>query len=78
MAWKDWAYWLKGLIIGLLVMIVGDLVGIVLYISTLPGCTGSDCVLNRMILITIPSIALLILPVLGLIIGWIIDKVKSK
>ena len=78
MEWKNKSPRFKGFLIGLFVMIALDVIGIILYISTLPGCSGNDCVLNQLILIVIPAILFLIIPVIGFVIGLIIGRANPK
>lgn len=85
MGWKNWPYWVKGVVIGLLLTLIS------FYIGSLLGVTGgllgiialllwmygvkTNLVLPKVLIISLPYI---ILPIVGAIIGLIYGKIKKK
>jgi hypothetical protein len=82
MGWKEWPYWLKGVIIGLIVGII-----IMIYFAfpcmslfsckIIPGTDNSclnplSCIARAIIISIIPF------TIFGLLVGWIIGKLKRK
>ena len=84
MGWKNWSYWLRGAVIGIIASIVVFFLG-----WNMPSCwnfgtqqTPAYCHLLFPINGTIGGapgiISILLYIVYGAIIGWIVGKIKSK
>lgn len=76
MAWKNWSYWLKGGIIGIILIIVLILVMVFTPLDLKPSliATNSDAYQ------TIAVVPLLLIEwfVYGALIGWIYGKIKQR
>ena len=92
MGWKDWPYWLKGGVIGLVFVLIlflliyfnllgssiSGTLGIFIVVITFIGALGL-CPENACQFYTAGLLILLIESfIIGAIIGWIIGKIKNK
>lgn len=78
MGWKNWPYWLKGGIIGLIIGLVGVLLKIVLSLIFIDDTGRPGFFSISSTFITSQLLNCLGLLIIGLIIGWIYGKFKLK
>ena len=71
MGWKNWSYWLRGGIVGLIIVLIWAF--FVTYISPPSGFADStDAGALVIFILTIPGI------IIGMIVGLIVGKIKSR
>ncbi len=79
MGWKNWSYWLRGGVIGLILGFVLEF-GILITAKSCADWSFSTCsILENIINKTILSLAWGVVGIiLGIIIGWLYGKIKNR